>query len=171
MVSDPLAAVLRSGRDLFNARFAEARRLFPDLDGQAFAAFVEAAVDPLARATRDTRPERVADVVMAAYDLGLELCGQRLAGAPSVGRWIEEGWRDLGSAAAALVAFIPVAGITTYSTSGSEAAGFTAGAASGDMPINGDMFSALLTVGFFGLVSYYRRYGGLSRDRQVANRG
>lgn len=77
-----------------------------------------------------------------------------------------------GVAAAALVAFIPVAGITTYSTSGSEAAGFTAGtAASGEIPINGDMFSALLTVVFFGLISGYRRDGGLIRDCQVANRG
>src|SRR5438128_1194244 len=44
------ASFLRAARPELNARFAEARRQRPDLDGEAFARFLREAVDPLVRA-------------------------------------------------------------------------------------------------------------------------
>jgi hypothetical protein len=99
VTTDALAGVLRSGRDLFNAQFAAARRLYPDLDGDQFRAFLEATVDPLAQAAG----ERRAEVVMASYELGLELVGKRLAARP----FIEDAWRALAAAAPAHVAACP----------------------------------------------------------------
>jgi hypothetical protein len=107
MVSDPLAHVLRSGRDALNAQFAAARRLYPELDAAAFRAFLETTVDPLAQATIAARPDRLADVVMAAYELGLELVGKRLVGPVSPHAVGESGWRAVASAAAPLVAESP----------------------------------------------------------------
>lgn len=107
MVSDALAHVLRSGRDALNAQFAAARRLYPELDGGAFRAFLESTVDPLAQAAAAARPDRLADVVTAAYELGLELVGKRLAGPASRHAVVESGWRAVVSAAAPLVAESP----------------------------------------------------------------
>src|SRR4051812_18166781 len=104
MVSEPLAFVLRNGRDALNARFTAARRLCPDLDGEAFRAFLETTVDPLAQATQAAEPDRLAEVVMAAYELGLELAGKRLVGADARHPFIERGWRALASTAVTLVA-------------------------------------------------------------------
>ena len=79
-VSETLAAVLRSERVAFNIRFAETRHRLPGLDGEAFSDFLRQHIDPLAQAVARHRPERVPEVVHAAYDLGLELVGRRLAG-------------------------------------------------------------------------------------------
>jgi hypothetical protein len=107
MVSETLAFVLRNGRDALNARFAAARRLYPDLDGEAFGAFLQTTVDPLAQATQAIAPERLAEVVMEAYDLGLELVGKRLIGGSARHQLIEPGWRALASTGAPLVARAP----------------------------------------------------------------
>jgi hypothetical protein len=107
MVSEPLAFVLRNGRDALNARFAAARRQYPALDGEAFRAFLETTVDPLAQATHAAAPDSLAEVVMAAYELGLELAGQRLVGSDARHPLIEQGWRALASTAVPLVARAP----------------------------------------------------------------
>jgi len=89
---------LRAHRGELNARFAMARRRLPALDGGAFGAFLVAAVEPLLAAV----PERERSAVAhAAYDVALELCGQRLAG---------DGARDgrVGASWAALL--VPAAG-------------------------------------------------------------
>jgi hypothetical protein len=101
------AAFLRSARPELNARFAEARRQRPDLDGGAFGHFLHAAADPLLRAVEQVAPERVPDVARAAYELGLELVGQGLAGPAARDRWLNEGWIAVAPAAAALVAGAP----------------------------------------------------------------
>ena len=80
MISPALASILRSGRAEFNARFAAARHVHPDLDAAAFSEFLQTAVDDLVRAVDSVRPDRVADVTMAAYDSALELVSQKLAG-------------------------------------------------------------------------------------------
>jgi hypothetical protein len=90
-----------------NAQFAAARRLYPELDAGAFRAFLESTVDPLAEATSAARPDRLADVVMAAYELGLELVGKRLVAPGSRQASVESGWRAVVSAAAPLVAESP----------------------------------------------------------------
>ena len=95
MICDSFASLLRSGRPDFNVRFAEARRQYPDLNGQEFAAFLETRVDPIVRAVEQKRPDRAGTVVSAAYDLALELIGQKLAGAEATQSFIDELWQKL----------------------------------------------------------------------------
>lgn len=106
-VSPALASILRSGRTEFNARFAAARHLYPQLNGEGFSLFLQTAVDELAQATERARPDRLGDVVMAAYDAALELAGQNLAGPGSRQPVIEEAWRRVLPRAAPLVASAP----------------------------------------------------------------
>ncbi|HEV7591119.1 MAG TPA: hypothetical protein VGO40_23615 [Longimicrobium sp.] len=101
------ASFLRAARPELNARFAEARRQRPDLDGEAFARFLREAADPLVRAVERVQPERAPEVARAAYELGLELVGQRLAGPAARDPWVNAGWREVAPAAAALVAAAP----------------------------------------------------------------
>jgi len=101
------AGFLRNARDELNARFAEARRLHPDLDGDGFAAFLRGTVDPLVRAVEAAAPAGAADVARAGYALGLELVGQGLSGPAGREPLIEEGWREVGTAAPALLAAAP----------------------------------------------------------------
>lgn len=101
------AGFLRNARDELNARFAEARRLRPDLDGEAFAAFLRDTVDPLVRAVDAAAPAYAVDVARAGYELGLELVGQGLAGPAGREPAIERGWREIGTAAAGLLAAAP----------------------------------------------------------------
>jgi hypothetical protein len=107
MVSEPLAFVLRSGRDALNAQFAAARRQYPELDQDRFREFLASTVDGFAIATHAACPDRLPDVVMAAYELGLELVGKRLVGASSGPAVIETGWRTLAAAATPLLAAEP----------------------------------------------------------------
>jgi hypothetical protein len=106
-VSDALASALRSGRDEFNGQFAEARRLYPALDSGAFLEFLRNDVDHLVRAVEKVKPDCVADVVMATYETGLELVGQKLVGSGARNRIIEEGWQRVLPAVASLVAKAP----------------------------------------------------------------
>ncbi|HEU0300171.1 MAG TPA: hypothetical protein VFR37_11970 [Longimicrobium sp.] len=106
-LSPAFAAFLRNARGELNARFAEARQLRPDLDGDAFAAFLRGTVDPLVRAVDAAAPAYAADAARAGYELGLELVGQRLSGPAGREPGIEQGWREVGTAAAALVAAAP----------------------------------------------------------------
>ena len=59
MVSEPLAAVLRSGRSEFNRQFAEARRVHPNLDGAGFAEFLRDVIDPFIREIARVRSDAV----------------------------------------------------------------------------------------------------------------
>ncbi|HEX9936979.1 MAG TPA: hypothetical protein VGB15_07645 [Longimicrobium sp.] len=106
-LSPAFAAFLRNARAELNERFAEARRMRPDLDGDAFAHVLLATVDPLVRAVSDAHPEAAADVARAAYELALELVGQGLAGPASREPAIERAWLEVGAAALALVAAEP----------------------------------------------------------------
>jgi hypothetical protein len=103
MVSETLASVLRSGRDVFNAKFAAARREYQGIDDAEFAAFLANTVDPMVLAAAAVEPDRAAEVVMAAYELGLELAGKRLL---RDGR-VEAGWRALAVPAARAIAASP----------------------------------------------------------------
>ena len=107
MIHPALASTLRSGRAEFNARFAAARHDHPDLDAAAFSEFLQTAVDDLVRAVDRVRPDRVADVTMAAYDAALDLVSQKLAGPGSRLAPVDQGWRRILPAAAALVATAP----------------------------------------------------------------
>jgi hypothetical protein len=107
MVGSALASILRSGRADFNARFAAARRLHPELEPVAFAEFLRTTVNDLAQAVEPVRADRLGEVTMAAYDAALELVGQRLSGPGGRLPLIEEGWRRILPNAAALVASAP----------------------------------------------------------------
>jgi hypothetical protein len=107
MPSPALISILRSGRADFNARFAAARRIHPDLEPGAFAEFLGTTVDELALAVEKVRADRLGEVTMAAYDAGLELVGQKLAGRGSRIPSIEEGWRRILPKAASVVATAP----------------------------------------------------------------
>src|SRR5262249_19892009 len=106
-ISAGLASVLRSGRAEFNARFAAARHVHPNLDAAAFAEFLGTAVDELAQAVERVRPDHLGAVTMAAYDAALELVGQNLAGPGARQPAIEEGWRRVLPNAAPLVGIAP----------------------------------------------------------------
>jgi hypothetical protein len=107
MVSTALASVLRSGRTEFNARFAAARRLHPDLQPEAFAMFLETAMNDLICEVEKIRADRLAEVVMTAYDAGLELVSQKLAGPGAKTPIVEEAWRRILPKIASLVASSP----------------------------------------------------------------
>jgi hypothetical protein len=106
-VSPALASVLRSGRGELNARFAAARARHPGLDAEAFADFVRAAVDPLVAAVARVHSERVTDVAVAAYDIALELVGQKLVGRSARTPYVDEAWRRVLPETASLVATQP----------------------------------------------------------------
>jgi len=101
------ASVLRSGRDEFNAQFAEARRAYPELDGSVFDEFLRGEVDLLIRAIEKAGPENLAAIVIAAYETGLELAGQKLIGPGARYPVIETGWRRVLSAVPDLLAAAP----------------------------------------------------------------
>lgn len=94
MVQEPLASVFRSGRDLFNARFAEARRQRPTLDAARFTDFIHGTLDPLARAWSGSR-ERLAPLVIAAYDVALQMLEDPVTGDRAGGGILGDAWRRL----------------------------------------------------------------------------
>jgi len=111
-VSPTLGAVLRAERHQLNERFATARVRHPDLDAEAFAGFIRGAVDPLVGAVARTRFERVADVTLAAYDIALELIGQKLVGRSARTPHVGGAWRRILPEVAPLIAAAPERMIT-----------------------------------------------------------
>lgn len=107
MASPALTSSLRSGRTYFNARFAAARRIHPELEPDDFLQLLGTAVDGLAVAVEKVRADRLNEVIAAAFDAALELAGQKLAGPGSRLSVIEEAWNRILPAAAAVVAVAP----------------------------------------------------------------
>jgi hypothetical protein len=108
MLSDAFVAVLKSDRQGCNARFEHARREYPTLDGADFSAFLEQTADPVVHAVAQADARAAADIGRAVYDLGLALVGQRLAGPRARFDWIDQAWRRVLCANAALVAGDPL---------------------------------------------------------------
>lgn len=106
-VSDRLASVLQGTREDLNRRFVEARRANAVLDGAAFLSFVAESIDPLAQAIPVGDVGRLQGVVDAAYDIGLELFSKGLVGGHARSRQIESAWREVATAAGALLAADP----------------------------------------------------------------
>lgn len=113
MLSDAFVEVLRSGRAELNARFSEARRQHRDLDADVFRRYLESTVNPWVEATHTVASDRVAAVVMAAYEVGLELVGLRLVGPGERQQLLAEGLRRLLPAAAETAAADPHLAITS----------------------------------------------------------
>ena len=95
MVSATFASILRSGRSDFNDRFAAARRLYPDLQPEAFKSFLETHVDDFVSAVGRLDGDHAAEVATVAYDIALTLVGQKLAGPGARLSEVDEGWRRI----------------------------------------------------------------------------
>ena len=106
-ISDPLAQVLAAGRAQFNARVVDAKHRYPTLDTAAFAVFLQTSVDAVVRAVAPIAPDRVASVVVVAYDMGLELVAQSLAGPGARNNLIDRVWQTLAPQCASLLAEQP----------------------------------------------------------------
>jgi hypothetical protein len=107
-ISAPFAQVLAAGRSQFNARVVEAKHRYPALDSAAFAAFLESGVDSVVRAVAVAAPDRVAPVVLIAYDIALELVGQALAGPGARSKFLDQVWQELIPRFARLVSEQPI---------------------------------------------------------------
>lgn len=95
LIGGGFARVLAAERSAFNARFAEARRVRPTLDGDAFAACLQTLVAPLVEAIDAVRPDCTTATTTILYDLALNLVGQDLLGPRSREPWIDRGWQRL----------------------------------------------------------------------------
>lgn len=89
MLAPPLADFLRARRADCNARFAAARRLWPRLDAADFSLFLRDQLSPLAAALDATAVNAVLD---PAYELGLQLVAEKLAGPAAVTPAINSLW-------------------------------------------------------------------------------
>ena len=101
------AGALAARRADFNRRTHEARRRHQQaFDEAALTAFLRTEVDGVVRAVAAVAQERVQEVVSAAYDIALELCGQGLAGGAGAGpaAFLGQVWRKLAPALAHVVA-------------------------------------------------------------------
>jgi hypothetical protein len=107
VVGEPFARVLRASRDELNTRFAEARQRHPSLAGDDLMAFLANVVGPLISAVAAASPDRSDAVALSAYDIALELVGQRLVGPLARGAAIDATWRRVLPASAKLVAADP----------------------------------------------------------------
>jgi hypothetical protein len=89
MLAPPLSDFLRARRADCNARFAAARRLWPRLEAADFSFFLREQVSPLA----DALHVRDANVVLdQAYELGLQLVAEKLAGPAAATSAINSLW-------------------------------------------------------------------------------
>jgi hypothetical protein len=129
-LSDALERVLRAGRHDLNARFAECRRRYPELDADAFSAFLRESVDCVAGAVDVEAPARAAEVADVAFDLALELVGQRLAGRGAATSCVDDVWQRVLAEAPAAVASSPRRVLAALSNGAHQVAA-TAGAKAG----------------------------------------
>lgn len=104
MLAPPLADFLRARRADCNARFAAARRLRPRLDAADFSLFLRDQLSPLAAAL----DAAVANAVLnPAYELGLQLVAEKLAGPAAVTPAINSLWCNAFPNMAAHIATAP----------------------------------------------------------------
>ncbi|MCW4455533.1 hypothetical protein OK348_12125 [Flavobacterium sp. MXW15] len=111
--SAALARVLAAQRSRFNQRVAETRHRLPAFDTAAFKAFLVHQVDAVAVAVDAVDPAATPEAVAVAYDIGLDLVGQGLAGPAARLPWVDLAWQRLPPAIAALVAGSPLQALGT----------------------------------------------------------
>ena len=104
MLAPPLADFLRARRADCNARFAAARRHWPRLDAADFALFLRDQLSPLALSLE---PGQAHLVLGRAYDLGLQLVAEKLAGPSAVTPAINSLWTDVFPSLATLIGSSP----------------------------------------------------------------
>lgn len=104
MLAPPLADFLRARRADCNARFVAARRHWPRLDAADFSLFLRDQLSPLATALDSTQSHVVLD---RAYDLGLQLVAEKLAGPSAVNPAINALWTEVFPSMAAHIGTAP----------------------------------------------------------------
>lgn len=108
MVSPSLAGVLAARRVALNQRVAETSHRIPGLDTAAFGTFVSYEIDTVCMAVDAADPHATERAIEAAFDIGLELVGQGLAGPSARVPWVNRAWQCLSTPAAHLIARAPV---------------------------------------------------------------
>jgi hypothetical protein len=108
MTTSPvLAKILRAGRPQFNARVAEAKHRYPVFNAEDFTDFLINSVDPLVQAVGKATPDYCSSVVVAAYDIALNLVGRDLAGPHIHNQRMNRLWQDIFPALALRIADNP----------------------------------------------------------------
>lgn len=107
MLAPPLADFLRSRRADCNARFAAARRRWPRLGAEEFSLFLRDQLSPLALALAEKSPALAPRVLASAYDLGLQLVAEKLAGPSAIHPLGNALWTGLFPRLATLAATAP----------------------------------------------------------------
>lgn len=107
MLAPPLADFLRARRADCNARFDAARRHCPRLDAADFSLFLRDQMSPLAVALESLSPAHVPMVLDRAYDLGLQLVAEKIAGPSSITPTINSLWVEVFPSIAILIATAP----------------------------------------------------------------
>lgn len=107
MVSPALAGVLAARRAALNQRVIETRHRMPRLDTAAFGAFVSHEIDAVCMAVEGVDPNATERAIEAAFDIGLELVGQGLAGPAARLPWVNRAWQRVSIPAAHLIARAP----------------------------------------------------------------
>jgi hypothetical protein len=95
MIGGAFADVLKENRGVLNAKFAEAKRLRPNLDPQAFSDLLCRVVEPIVAEAVQYDSSAAPRTALALYDLSLDLLGQGLLGSSSRHPVIEQGWEGL----------------------------------------------------------------------------
>ncbi len=80
MLTAPVSDLLRAHRSHFNQRYAAARQRWPHLDPADFSLFLRDQFSPLIHAIATIAPDHATGPAHAAYDLGLQLVAEKLAG-------------------------------------------------------------------------------------------
>jgi hypothetical protein len=107
MLSEAFVSVLSVRRAEYNAQFLAARRAAPELDEEAFKAFLATSVEPLVSAVALVDKAALVEVVDVAYGVGLELLAQRLAGPRAHVPALDIGFQQLFPALASFIARAP----------------------------------------------------------------
>ncbi len=115
VIGRAFAHELEAGRDRFNARFAQARRAFPGLDGSAWLDCLRHRVDPIVSALEGQAPDRLAEAVESLHDTALELFARTLIGPGSRIAGLEALWAGLLTGVAGSIARAPRALIAPLS--------------------------------------------------------
>jgi hypothetical protein len=95
MLAPALTDFLRASRKDCNARFAAARRRWPRLDAADFSLFLRDQVSPLAVALDPALPGAAYTVLSQAYNIGLQLVAEKLAGPSAASPSINQVWAEL----------------------------------------------------------------------------
>ncbi|HJZ54753.1 MAG TPA: hypothetical protein VKE74_07320 [Gemmataceae bacterium] len=107
VIAPPFVRALEAGRERFNARFAQARRAFPRLEGQVFLDLLRRRVDPVLQAIAERDEGQVAAATDVLYDVTLELLGKGMLGQTARQPDFERLWTEALTGTAVLIARQP----------------------------------------------------------------